>query len=358
LAVSLTERLTARIAATGPITVADYMASALTDADFGYYTRPGGAPLGAAGDFTTAPEISQLFGELVGAWLIDCWRQAGSPALVNLIELGPGRGTLMADITRVARTVPKWHAAIRLHLVEVNPALRQSQAAMMAGHTPTWHAALSDVPDAPTMLVANEFLDALPIRQLVYWNGNWRERMVGWSAEAGFHFTLSPAVSPLSLLVPAGLKPDQGAVFELSPAVFGVVTEIGQRIARHGGAALLIDYGRAASGLGESLQAVRRHRMVPALEAPGESDLSAHVDFGAVSRVARETGATVSGPIAQGTFLEALGIGERALRLKHGAPDKAETLDAAVHRLTGADAMGELFQVVAIAAAGIRPVGF
>jgi NADH dehydrogenase [ubiquinone] 1 alpha subcomplex assembly factor 7 len=356
--VSPAERLAARIEGTGPITVAEYMASALTDPDFGYYTRTASAPLGAAGDFTTAPEISQLFGELIGAWLIDCWRHSGSPDPVDLIELGPGRGTLMADIMRVARTVPDWRAAIRLHLVEVNPALRQSQAAVLAGYTPTWHAALSDIPDGPMMLVANEFLDALPIRQLVFWNGNWRERMVGWSADAGFHFILSPGVSPLSLLVPTGLKPDEGAVFELSPAVFGVVTEIGQRIARHGGAALLIDYGRAASNLGESLQALKRHRMVPALEAPGESDLSAHVDFGAVARVAREAGATVSGPVGQGAFLEALGISARALRLKHGAPDKAQSLDAAVSRLTGTDAMGELFQALAITAAGVRPAGF
>jgi len=359
LPASLAERLAARIAATGPITVADYMASALSDPDFGYYARADSTPLGAPGDFTTAPEISQLFGELIGAWLIDCWRQAGSPDPVNLVELGPGRGTLMADIMRVARAVPEWRAAIRLHLVEINPALRRSQAAALAGEAPVWHDTPADIPDGPIMLVANEFLDALPIRQLVFWGGKWRERTVGWSAEAGFHFTLSPGVSALSLLMPPDLRPDQGAVFEISPAVFGAVTEIGRRIARHGGAALLVDYGRTASGLGESLQAVRRHRMVPVLETPGEADLSAHVDFGAVTRVAREAGATVAGPVTQGAFLEALGIGARADRLKQKAPrDKADALDAGVRRLTGADAMGTLFKAVAITAAGIVPAGF
>src|ERR1700733_9338869 len=205
---NLAERLENRIAGAGPITVADYMASALTDPDFGYYTRArpdGGEPLGAAGDFTTAPEISQLFGELIGAWLIDCWRQAGSPDPVNLVELGPGRGTLMADIMRVAQHVPEWRNAIRLHLVELGPSFRQRQAETLTGVAPQWHEALATVPDGPVMLVANEFLDALPIRQLVFWDGAWRERLVGWSQDAGFHFTLSSGSSTLSLLAPRAL---------------------------------------------------------------------------------------------------------------------------------------------------------
>jgi NADH dehydrogenase [ubiquinone] 1 alpha subcomplex assembly factor 7 len=362
LADNLAERLANRIAGAGPITVADYMTSALTDPDYGYYTRArpdGGEPLGAAGDFTTAPEISQLFGELIGAWLIDCWRQAGSPDPVNLVELGPGRGTLMADIMRVARPVPEWRSAIRLHLVEVNPSLRRRQGETLAGFAPHWHDALADVPDGPVMLVANEFLDALPIRQLVFWDGVWRERLVGWSQDAGFHFTLSPGPSALSLLVPPGLNAALGTVFELSPAAIAVTTEICRRIAAQGGAALVIDYGRATSGPGESLQAVRDHRMVPALQTPGEADLSAHVDFGAVARIGRETGVAVAGPETQGAFLSALGIALRAARVKERLTEaRALDVDQAVSRLTHSDAMGDLFKVVAITAPGMVPAGF
>jgi NADH dehydrogenase [ubiquinone] 1 alpha subcomplex assembly factor 7 len=359
---SLAERLANRIAGAGPITVADYMASALTDSDFGYYTRArpdGGEPLGAAGDFTTAPEISQLFGELIGAWLIDCWQQAGSPDPVNLVELGPGRGTLMADIMRVARHVPEWRNAIRLHLVELGPSLRRRQAETLAGFAPHWHEALAAVPDGPVMLIANEFLDALPIRQLVFWDGVWRERLVGWSQDAGFHFTLSSGPSALSLLAPRALQPTQGAVFEISPAAIAVTAEISRRVVSQGGAALLIDYGRGESGLGESLQAVRRHTMVAALDTPGEADLTAHVDFAAVARIARESRASVSGPAPQGAFLEALGIGMRAARLRQGLTgDRVRDLDQAVHRLTHADAMGTLFKALALTAPGIAPAGF
>jgi NADH dehydrogenase [ubiquinone] 1 alpha subcomplex assembly factor 7 len=361
-AASLTERLANRIAATGPITVADYMASALTDPDFGYYSqaRPAGtAPLGAAGDFTTAPEISQLFGELIGAWLIDCWHRAGSPDPVNLIELGPGRGTLMADILRVARRVPDWLKAVRLHLVELGPALRQRQAETLSEFQPHWHDTLAAVPDGPAMLVANEFLDALPVRQLVFWDGVWRERLVGWSAEAGFHFTLSPGPSALSLLAPREGQTAHGAVFEISPAVIAAVTEISRRVVGQGGAALLIDYGKIESGLGESLQAVRRHTMVATLESPGDADLTAHVDFGTVARIARESGAIVHGPVTQGAFLNRLGIGLRADRLRQGVNgDRAVELDRALHRLTHADAMGTLFKAVALTGPGMNPAGF
>jgi NADH dehydrogenase [ubiquinone] 1 alpha subcomplex assembly factor 7 len=184
----LGQRLAERIARSGPITVADYMAAALADTEHGYYRRAD--PLGAGGDFTTAPEISQLFGELIGAWLIDCWDQAGRPEHVNLVELGPGRGTLMADMLRVARRAPDWLKAITVHLVEINPRLRQAQAASLAAYAPYWHEAFATVPDGPVMLVANEFLDALPVRQLVFRNDAWRERLVDWTGETGFHFRL------------------------------------------------------------------------------------------------------------------------------------------------------------------------
>jgi NADH dehydrogenase [ubiquinone] 1 alpha subcomplex assembly factor 7 len=353
---TLAARLAERIARGGPITVADYMAAALSDPDHGYYRTAD--PLGAGGDFTTAPEISQLFGELVGAWLIDCWEQAGRPGRVNLVELGPGRGTLMADIMRVGRHAPDWLKAVQIHLVEINPRLRQAQAEILSAHAPQWHAALSAVPDGPIMLVANEFLDALPIRQLVFWNGAWRERLVGWSAEAGFRFVVSSGPSALSLLLPADLPAAQGDIYELSPAVIGVGTEIAQRIARDGGAALIVDYGRTASAAVETLQAVRAHRMVRVLDDPGVADLSAHVDFALLARVACETGAIAAGPATQGEFLEALGIGLRAERIKRGVTtDAAATLDQAVARLTDPKAMGHLFKVLAIVSPGVDPAG-
>ncbi len=353
----LGQRLAERIARGGPITVADYMAAALGDPEHGYYRRAD--PLGAAGDFTTAPEISQLFGELIGAWLIDCWDRAGRPERVNLVELGPGRGTLMADILRVARHMPDWLNSVQIHLVEINPPLRRAQAAALSPHAPQWHETFATIPEGPVMLVANEFLDALPIRQLVFWNGAWRERLVDWTGERGFHFALSAETSPLSLLVPATIQPVQGAVYELSPAVIAAGTEVARRIAAEGGAALFVDYGRGESAMGESLQAVRAHEMVKVLENPGEADLSAHVDFALLSRVARDSGAAVAGPVGQGTFLDALGIGVRAGRLKRGlSGGAAAALDQAVARLTGTEAMGQLFKALAIVPLGFRPAGF
>ncbi len=275
------------------------------------------------------------------------------------MELGPGRGTLMADALRVGRQVPDWLKAVRLHLVEINPELRRHQAQALSAYAPTWHDELSAVPNGPAMIVGNEFLDALPVRQLVFWDGRWRERLVGWSAEAGFHFVLSPGPSPLSLLVPADLPSAQGSLYEISTAVVAMGTEIARRVATDGGAALLIDYGRSESALGESLQAVRAHRSVPVLEAPGEADLTAHVDFAALGRVAAEAGAAVAGPTTQGAFLNALGIGLRAERLKRGrAADAAAAIDRAVERLTGPAAMGDLFKVMAIVPAGLAPAGF
>lgn len=350
-------RLAHRIARDGPITVAEYMAIALTDPEDGYYRRAN--PLGAAGDFTTAPEISQLFGELIGAWLIDCWDQAGRPSKLRLVELGPGRGTLMADIMRVARRRPDWLAAVDLHLVEINTALRTAQAQLLSDYRPHWHDTLSTVPDGPVFLLANEFLDALPIRQLVFWEGTWRERLVDWSEAAGFHFVISPSPSSLAMLVPAGLEAEHGSLYELSPSVVAVGTEIAQRVAKQGGAAILIDYGRAQHGLGDSFQAVQAHRMVPVLDEPGHADLSAHVDFAALLQVAEEAGTRVFGPASQGSFLKALGIGLRGERLKKGAPaDIAASIDQAIGRLVDPAMMGQLFKVLAVVSPGIAPAGF
>jgi NADH dehydrogenase [ubiquinone] 1 alpha subcomplex assembly factor 7 len=350
-------RLARRIARGGPITIADYMAAALTDPDGGYYRRTD--PLGAGGDFTTAPEISQLFGELIGAWLIDCWVQGGRPPKVNLVELGPGRGTLMADALRVGRQMPDWLNAIELHLVEINPALRELQATALSQYRPHWHDSLGSIPDGLVLLVANEFFDALPIRQLVFWDGTWRERLIDWSEADGFRFAISPKQSSLAFLVPADLSAEQGSLYELSPTAIAAATEIAQRIAGQGGAALIVDYGRAESRLGDSLQAVRAHTMVPVLDDPGSADLSAHVDFEVLCRIAGEAGAKPAGPTTQGAFLIALGIAMRVQRLKRGIPgDAAIALEQAVERLTASAAMGRLFKVIAMTSPTIVPAGF
>jgi NADH dehydrogenase [ubiquinone] 1 alpha subcomplex assembly factor 7 len=249
---------------------------------------------------------------------------------------------------------------VRVHLVEINPRLRQAQATALGAYAPHWHETFATIPDGPVMLVANEFLDALPIRQLVFRNGAWRERLVDWNGEGGFHFVPSAEPSPLSLLVPVEISPGEGALYELSPAVITAGTEIARRVAAEGGAALFLDYGRSESATGESLQAVRAHRMVEVLENPGEADLSAHVDFALLGRVARDAGAAVAGPVAQGAFLNALGIGVRAERLKRGlSGDAAAAVDQAARRLTGPEAMGQLFKALAIVPpGGIRPAGF
>jgi NADH dehydrogenase [ubiquinone] 1 alpha subcomplex assembly factor 7 len=331
-----------RIALTGPISLADFMAEALGHPRLGYYRQ--GVPVGAAGDFTTAPEISQMFGELVGAWLADRWLAIGRPTPVRLVELGPGRGTLMADALRATRAVTGFHAAIDLHLVEINERLKALQDTALGGFRPTWHARFDEVPEGPLLLVANEFFDALPIRQFERTLQGWTERMVGLAADGGrLHLALAPGTTPFAAALPDAAP---GAQAELSPAARQTAEAIGARIGRHGGWALIIDYGREGP-LGSSLQAVRGHRTVDILDRPGESDLSAHVDFAAL---AGATGRRTFGPVGQGDFLQRLGILQRASALKVRAADAAarQALDAALARLIAPDQMGTLFRVLAI----------
>jgi NADH dehydrogenase [ubiquinone] 1 alpha subcomplex assembly factor 7 len=309
-------------------------------------------PVGAAGDFTTSPEISQVFGEVIGAWLIDCWRRLGRPDPVRLVELGPGRGTLMADILRVGRTSPEWLRAIDIHLVEINPDLRRHQAQVLADRRPRWHESFQSIPDGPILLVANEFLDALPIRQLVRHGDVWRERMVGVTADGDFTFVAGPSPSPLAALIPA-VEQLEGSVFELPLTAIGVVTDLARRIVTQAGAALLIDYGRETSAVGDTLQGVARHASRSALTDPGEIDLSAHVDFALLARAAREAGAVIAGPIAQREFLIRCGIDARTESLKAAAtPDQSIAIDEGVRRLTDPLGMGCLFKALAIGSPG------
>jgi NADH dehydrogenase [ubiquinone] 1 alpha subcomplex assembly factor 7 len=362
-ATPLAELLARRIRLTGPLTIADFMAEALGHPALGYYRQ--GERLGAAGDFVTAPEISQMFGELIGLWLVDQWTRLGEPAPVRLVELGPGRGTLMADALRAARLRPVFLAALTLHLVESSRSLRAEQAARLGvpqpgGAAPAWHESLAEVPaDGPLLLVANEFFDALPVHQLVRQGGGWRERGVGLDAEGRLCFVLLPAGPAAALLPPGAAGAPEGAVRELCPAGLALAASIARRIAATGGAALIVDYGHDG-GFGDTLQAVRGHRPVSPLDSPGEADLTAHVDFAALAAAARSAGAAVFGPVGQGALLLELGLEQRAATLAARAdPAQRAALAAARRRLCDPGEMGTLFKALAIAAPGAdAPAGF
>ncbi|NNM73516.1 class I SAM-dependent methyltransferase [Enterovirga sp. DB1703] len=327
------------------------MALALGHPRLGYYvTRD---PLGAAGDFTTAPEISQMFGELIGLWAAETWSLLGRPAPLRLVELGPGRGTLMSDALRAAGVLPGFREALTVHLVETSPALREAQARTLqpAGVAVTWHLQLAEVPPGPAIVIANEFFDALPIRQFVRARTGWHERMVGLGPDGALSFGLAPDPDP-RLAAPG----QPGDVLEVGEAGLAIAAEIGARLARGGGAALVIDYGHHRSGPGETLQSVRHHAFADPLAEPGEADLTAHVDFEALARAAARAGASVHGPESQGDFLRALGIEARAERLRRGASaEQAAEIGAALRRLTGPgpDGMGDLFKAVAFAQPGV-----
>jgi NADH dehydrogenase [ubiquinone] 1 alpha subcomplex assembly factor 7 len=339
------------IAIDGPMPLTQYMALCLTDPVHGYYvTRD---PFGSGGDFTTAPEISQMFGELIGLWTASVWLQLGAPDRVHVVELGPGRGTLMADALRAARVVPGFAAAARIDLVETSPPLRQRQKAALATFADrmTWHQHFGDVSGAPLIVIANEFFDALPVHQTVRTPDGWHERMVGLNRDGELTLALHP--KPLlgfeGTLPPSLRRAPLGAIREWRSDE--LIVEVAQRVAQARGAALIIDYGEIESGFGDTLQAVGRHRHVSVLNTPGEVDLTAHVDFAALGRAAVKAGARVCGPVAQGAFLTRLGINERAARLKAASPARAREIDAGLARLTadGPDGMGDLFKVIAIA---------
>ena len=340
-----------RIESAGSLSVAQYMELCLTHPEHGYYSTR--APIGAGGDFTTAPEISQMFGELVGVWAAAAWRAIGSPENVRLVELGPGRGTMMLDLLRAAKVIPAFRAAIVLHLVEISRALAQLQRqALLGTDVPvSWHATLDDVPDGPAIIVANEFFDALPVHQAVMCADGWHERVIKIDERDQLRFSIDRDPMPLfDELLPREIRAARiGEIFEWRTDK--VALELGRRIAKEGGAALVIDYGHAKSAIGDTLQAVRRHQTAHSLVAPGLSDLTAHVDFRALAEAAGGMGARVHGPVSQAGFLRQLGIAQRAAVLKAGAPPQsASTIDAALERLTNEDrtGMGGLIKVLAL----------
>ena len=334
-------RIAARIAQTGPITLADYMAECLLDPDHGYYaTRD---PLGAAGDFTTAPEISQMFGELLGLALAQAWLDRGAPSPFLLAELGPGRGTLMADILRATKGVAGFHAGADVHLVEASPTLREVQKRTIACDI-THHDTLATLPDAPLFLVANEFFDALPIRQFQRAGEAWRERVVGLE-DGRLAFGLAgPSASPD--LARRLADTAEGDIVEICPQGIAVAGELGRRVAEGNGVAIVVDYGGWRSA-GDTFQAMKTHAYTDPLAEPGLADLTAHVDFEALAQAALP--AAASAMVPQGVFLERLGITQRARQLAAGLEgERLESHIAAHRRLTHPDEMGTLFKAMSL----------
>ncbi|MEI6558755.1 MAG: SAM-dependent methyltransferase [Rhodospirillaceae bacterium] len=361
---ALLRHLARRIRLEGPLTVADFMAEALGNPRHGYYITAD--RFGAAGDFITAPEISQMFGELIGLWCADCWDRLGRPAEVTLVELGPGRGTLMADALRaMSGVLPAFADAVRLHLVETSPLLRRRQDEALARWTPVWHDSLSEIAEGPPLLlVANEFFDALPVRQFQLTPEGWAERMIDLAPDGlSLRFVLGSPGGLTTLIIPPRLRAGGlavGTVIDLAPAGQAVARELGRRLAAGGGAALIVDYGHTAPVPTDTLQALRRHRPVPVLADPGEADLTTHVDFTALAEAARGAGARAFVPVTQAALLRALGIDTRAATLRRAAgPDQAREIDAALERLTAGGAMGRLFKALALTGPdGPVPAGF
>lgn len=338
-------RLADRIGRIGPIPVADYVEACLQDPEHGYYRRQ--IAIGAEGDFVTAPEISQVFGELIGLWCAVVWQQMGSPASLRLLELGPGRGTLMRDALRAVRLVPAFRDALRVEFVETNTALIDVQRATLAdaGVPVAWHDDLKG-DAAPTIVIANEFLDTLPVEQLIFHDGAWRERLVGLNAAGDLTFLDGSRAADAGL--PPGLpSPSEGDVLETRRRAFDALA---RTLAKLGEpmAGLFIDYGHAKPGYGDTLQAVARHRYAGPFEAPGEADLTAQVDFAAFADALHEHGIACDGPVPQGEFLGRLGAVERASRLMAANPAQAGDIEAAVARLMAPTGMGGRFQVLGI----------
>ena len=349
------------IAETGPMSLETYMTLALAHPVHGYYAAK--MPLGESGDFITAPEISQMFGELIGLWCVAVWRTMGEPRPFLLVELGPGRGSLMADALRAARVAPDFLAALDLNLVETSEVLRRSQRAALKNSQAAarWRKTAEELPPGPAIIVANEFFDCLPVRHFVCGKDGWHERLVGLDGEGRLCFGLAPDAKPG--LAPAG---ELGQVFEAGLAAARLMTRLAARIAAQGGTLLVIDYGYDTPGCGETLQAVKRHRFADPLRDPGEADLTAHVDFRGLARAARAAGARALGPVPQGEWLTRLNIHERAAKLReHAGAGQRAAIDSALLRLAGgapcsaATDMARLFRALAVTQPGLGvPPGF
>jgi NADH dehydrogenase [ubiquinone] 1 alpha subcomplex assembly factor 7 len=338
----LTQIIRDRIKEKGPVSVREFMTLALSHPEYGYYSRQ--KAFGKTGDFVTAPEISQMFGELIGLWCIDIWYKLGAPERFNLVELGPGNGTLMIDALRSSSLVPNFVKAAKIHFVENSSRLVRKQKAALS-HTPTfWHTEFPDLEDFPTIVIANEFFDALPIRQFEMKSGKWHERLIDWNED---QFTFTTDAAPEANLQP---HPDieEGTIFETSPLSDNVLDKICKTLRKTGGAALVIDYGASTSNYGDSFQAVRHHKPQNPLTDPGLADLTSHVKFHHLMDIAKQNSMDVNGPTPQGRFLELLGIEARAALLSRSATEEQQkTIASELRRLTSAAEMGTLFKVIA-----------
>lgn len=352
---TLPELIDVQIRTSGPMSIATYMGLCLTHPTKGYYK--GADPLGVSGDFITAPEISQMFGELIGFFIVSLWQQMGSPREFTLLELGPGRGTLLADMLRVACRAEGFRDGLDLRLFETNPALIAEQNGRLEAYDPKWIDSFEKVGPGPLLVVANEFFDALPVRQFVRGADGWHERMVGLS-DGQRQFGLNPTPIPVSAMPAAIADAELNAVFEVGLANGEVMSRLARTVSTQGGAILAIDYGYARTQTGETLQAVRRHKYADVLAAPGEADLSVHVDFEALGNVATQAGLAVQPLATQGEFLVRMGINERARALSGANPTLARDIAAARDRLVTPAQMGELFKVFCAASPGLTPPGF
>lgn len=336
------------IAADGPMSVDRYMALALGHPEHGYYM--GRDPFGRSGDFVTAPEVSQMFGELIGIWCAAGWQMMDAPSRWNLVEMGPGRGTLMADLLRACSVMPGLRDGMSVHMVEMSPVLRTIQQETLArtGIKAVWHDRLEDVPDGPSLIVANEFFDALPIQQIQKQDGRWHERVVGLDDAGQLALGLSAGTIPDAAVPAWAAGADDGAIAELAPVRDAVAREIGRRITLHPGAALIVDYGHFRSGTGDTLQAISRHQFADVLARPGLDDVTSHVDFEALGDGLKTAGAAVYGPVTQGEFLTRMGLREREQMLRARADARARIrLSKGAQRLVAGNQMGQLFKVLA-----------
>jgi NADH dehydrogenase [ubiquinone] 1 alpha subcomplex assembly factor 7 len=349
---SLAARLRAYIAKDGPLSVEAFMEACLSDARAGAYASH--QPIGAKGDFITAPEISQIFGELIGLWAVALWQSMGEPRTITVAELGPGRGTLMKDALRAWAAVPKFLDRVSVVLIEASPVMAEIQRkALKEATVPLrWLAELDTLPYGPLIVLANEFFDALPIRQFVCRGGTWRERLVTSNETGRFSFTEGKAVVSRDQERQLPNEAPDGAIFEMRPTMHVLLRELARRAARNVLEALIIDYGDEESGFGDTLQAVRSHRFADPLADPGSADLSSHVDFAELKRQARALGLNAYGPLPQGEFLLRLGLGERRERLiERATPAQAVSIASAASRLVDPRQMGVLFKVLAITSA-------
>src|SRR5438309_5672501 len=327
-----------------------YMELCLTHPEHGYYVSRD--PLGREGDLTTAPEVSQMFGELLGLWAASVWKAIGQPPLLRLVELGPGRGTMMADALRALRVLPPLYQSLTIHMVEINPVLREKQRATLSGvRNITWHDSIDDVLDGPAVIFANEYFDVLPIHQMVKCETGWHERVVDLDDNGNLVFDAAAEPTPRFevLLPPLVRAAPPGAVFEWRPDT--EIMKLASRVRDQDGAALIIDYGHLRSDAGDTFQAIARHTFTDPLNAPGQADVTAHVDFQALARAAEDVGARVHGPVTQGDFLKRVGIDTRAPGLmQKAAPDVATDISVALRRLTdaGRSGMGSMFKVLGI----------